>query len=593
MVESSKATSGRRPARASPPSTISKSTRKVSIDCVPAQMAYPASTATSSRSMNAMGTARTDLPRSLPLFPAVPLLVMLLVAACGGDDLLLPRDGEPARIAAIQGENVRATVGQPLTDSLVAQVTDPAGRPVPGIEVTFVPPPGAVIAPAEPVRTDTQGNAAVHYTLSTTAGDQTVEARAEIVPESNAVATFHVAADPESAESLAVAGGDAQSAEVSTVLPQSLSVKAVDRYGNGVSGVEVVWQANAGGAVSPETVVTGSDGRAAIARTLGDHPGPYGTVARADGLTGSPVTFTATGVAAPQPALTLVTQPSEAATAGVPLQRQPELQLQDPFGAPLAQEGVSVTAQIATGNGSLGGKTTVKSDPTGKVAFTDLELRGEVGLRTLIFAADGFTPITSSEIEVGAGPPSNDERGVQVRNGSAGTATPITIRLKDDFGNPISGAGAKLTVGVEGANPTANLEVRDEGNGSYSASYTPVHTGRDVISVQFQSQPLAGGHFESSVSPGPPDPGASTARVTSNGVFFIAVRVEVTVRDAQGNPVGHGGDRVTVIPNGGDPRSAKDNGNGTYTDQFVLVGSSVSVAVLLNGSPLGGSPFTP
>jgi adhesin/invasin len=545
--------------------------------------------------MNAKGMARTDPARSVPLLPAVSLFILLLLSACGGDDLLLPRDGEPARIAAIQGDNVRATVGQPLTESLVAQVTDPAGRPVPGVEVTFVAPelPGAVIEPADPVRTDDQGNAAVHYTLSTIAGDQMVEARAEIVPESNAVATFHVAADPESPESLAIADGNPQSAEVSTVLPDSLAVKVVDRYGNGVSGVEVAWQASGGGAVNPETVVTGPDGRAATARTLGDRPGPYGTVARADGLAGSPVAFTATGVAAPQPALILVTQPSEVGAAGVPLQRQPELQLQDPFGAPLAQEGVSVTAQIANGSGSLGGKTTAKSDAAGKVAFTDLELRGETGSRTLIFAADGFTPVTSSEIAVGPGPPSGGESEVHVPNGSAGSPTAISIRLKDEFGNPIMDAGSKLAVGVDGANPASNLEVREEGNGSYTAAYTPVHTGRDVISVQFQGQPLGGGPFESTVSPGPADPGTSTARVTSNGVFFIAVQVLVTVRDAQGNLVGHGGDRVTVIPNGGEPRTAEDHGDGTYTDQFVLVGSSVSVAISLNGVPLAGSPFNP
>ncbi|MFL5475475.1 MAG: Ig-like domain-containing protein [Gemmatimonadales bacterium] len=518
---------------------------------------------------------------------------MLLVAACGGDDLLLPRDGEPARIAPVQGENVRATVGQPLTESLVAQVTDPAGRPVPGVEVTFVPPPGAVIDPAEPVQTDPQGNAAVHYTLSTTAGDQMVKATAEIVPESNAVATFHVAADPESPESLTIAGGDAQSAEVSTLLPDSLSVKAVDRYGNGVSGVEVAWQANGGGAVSPETVMTGSDGRAATARTLGDRPGPYGTAARAEGLAGSPIAFTATGVAAPQPALTLVIQPSEVAAAGVPLQRQPELQLQDPFGALLAQEGVSVTAQIANGNGSLGGKTTAKSDATGKVAFSDLELRGETGSRTLIFAADGFTPVTSSEIAVRPGPPSAEESAVQVPDGSAGSPTSITIRLKDEFGNPISDAATDIAISIDGANPTSNLPVIEEGNGSYSASYVPVHTGRDVISLQFRGEPLRGGRFESNVSPGPADAKASTARVTTNGVFFISVQVVVTARDAHGNLVGHGGNEVTVIPNGGKPRTAKDNGGGIYTDQFVLVGSSISVAILLDGTPIGGSPFTP
>ncbi|MFL5547526.1 MAG: hypothetical protein ACJ8AQ_08220, partial [Gemmatimonadales bacterium] len=150
-----------------------------------------------------------------------------------------------------------------------------------------------------------------------------------------------------------------------------------------------------------------------------------------------------------------------------------------------------------------------------------------------------------------------------------------------------------IAISIDGANPTSNLPVIEEGNGSYSASYVPVHTGRDVISLQFRGEPLRGGRFESNVSPGPADAKASTARVTTNGVFFISVQVVVTARDAHGNLVGHGGNEVTVIPNGGKPRTAKDNGGGIYTDQFVLVGSSISVAILLDGTPIGGSPFTP
>ena len=248
-----------------------------------------------------MGMARTDPARGVLLLPAVSLFTLLLLAACGGDDLLLPRDGEPARIAAVNAENLTATVGQPLADSLVAEVTDPAGRPVPGVEVTFVPPDGASIQPTEPVTTNASGQAAVHYVLSTTAGDQVVEARASaIVPDTNGLTSFHVAAQPESPESLAMAGGNGQTAQVSTMLPESLAVRAVDRFGNGVPGVEVIWQSTGGGEVSPQTDTTGADGRAAVAHTLGNSPGSYGAVAEAQALEGPPIAFIATGGACPE-----------------------------------------------------------------------------------------------------------------------------------------------------------------------------------------------------------------------------------------------------------------------------------------------------
>jgi hypothetical protein len=523
----------------------------------------------------------------------LPASVFLLLAACGGDDLLLPRDGEPARISAFAGDSQHTTVGQALPDSLVAQVTDPAGRPVAGVEVTFVPPSGAIVSPADPVRTDADGRAAAQYTLSTVSGDQIVEARAPIVPETNAVASFHITANPEVPESLAMAGGNRQQAEVSTVLPESLAVMAVDRYGNGVPGIEVSWQANGGGDVSPATVVTGADGRAKAARTLGDRPGQYGAVARAEALGGSPVAFTATAVAAPQPSLLLQVQPSENAEAGVPLERQPELQLQDPFGAPLAQEGVSVTAQIATGSGSLGGKTTARSDGSGKVTFTDLEFRGDIGPHTLIFAADGFTPVTSAQITVRPGPPSADETSIQVPDGSAGAPTPITVRLRDEFGNAITGAAGDFALSVTGANPASNLPVSEEGSGSYTASYVPLHVGQDVITIEFRGVALGGGHFESVVRAGAADPTTTTARVTASGVIFIVVQVEVVTRDAQGNLLNRGGDQVVVVPNGGQPRVAEDRGDGTYVDQFVMFASGISVAINLNGVPLSGSPFSP
>jgi Filamin/ABP280 repeat len=544
-------------------------------------------------------TNERSIPGSLRLIASFALL---LLGACGGDNLLLPRDGEPAKIAPVNAENLVATVGQPLGDSLVALVTDPAGRPVPGVVVTFVPPDGASTQPAEPVTTDAGGRAAVQYVLSTTAGDQVVEARASIVPETNGVTSFHVAAQPESPESLAMAGGDAQTAQVSTVLPESLAVKAVDRFGNGVPGVEVTWQPTGGGDLTPRTDTTGADGRAAVARTLGDSPGSYGAVAKAEALGGPPVAFIATAIPAPKPVLALVTPPSVTAVAGVPLEQPPEIQLQDPTGAPLPREGVKVTVDVGGGEGSLGGGTSKASDANGRVAFTGLEFRGGTGTRTLIFSAPGFTPAISPEILVRPGEPSGARSSLSVSNGQAGQKTTITLRLKDDFDNDIAGASADLSIRINGANAGSDIAVTETSSGTYTGSYVPVHSGRDEVTIEFHGQELPGASAVSTVAPGPADPSTSTAQVTKNGVFFVQVDVVVTTRDAQGNPLNHGGDEVEIIPNGGRPRTCApvqqaqtcvDRENGTYVDRFIVLGNSISVAIRLNGNPLSGSPFTP
>jgi hypothetical protein len=467
----------------------------------------------------------------------------------------------------------------------------------------FVPRAGGAVAPSDRVTTGGDGRAAVSYTLSPVAGEQIVEARAPIEPATNAMATIRVQADPDVPQGLVEDGGNGQSAQVSTVLPTALAVKAVDQFGNGVPGVEVTWESNGGSEVNPTSVMTGADGRATTALLLGDRPGTYGAVATADALDGLAVPFTATAIAAPRPELVLTVPPSAEAAAGVALDQQPVIQLQDPFGVPLAQEGVRVTVQVAQGEGSLGGRTTATSDAGGRVVFTDLELRGETGTRTLIFAADGFTPVTSSEIAVRPGPPAAGQSSFSVPDGTAGESTTITVRLRDEFGNTVSRAASNLSINVSGANTSSGLPVTDNGDGSYSASYVPVRSGTDEITVRFGDQVLGDGPQQSRVEPGAPDPATTTAQVTRTGVFFVRIDVLITVRDSQGNPVGHGGDDIRISANDSAPRSCApldenegtcvDNGDGTYVDAFVIIAGSVTVNITLNGTQISGSPYTP
>jgi hypothetical protein len=518
--------------------------------------------------------------------------MLLALAACGGDDLLLPSSGEPSRIEVVGGNGQTGIVGQALGSPLVVLVTDPANRPVPEVEVAFIAPAGAELTPNDTVLTGSDGRATVSYTLATVSGEQIIEARAKpVVPSASLTTTFSQTAEPESASELVMAGGDGQTAEVRTALEDSLVVKAVDRFGNGVPGIEVTWEA-ADGAVSPTTVLTGAGGRAATQRTLGQRPGIYLTTAAAE-LQGSPVPFEATGIAPPSPQLVVVTQPSAIASAGIPFTRQPVLQLQSAAGAPLLQADVAVTVQIASGGGSLGGNTSATSNAQGRVSFEDLSIRGQPGRRTLLFAAIDFTPVTSGEIDVTPGVPSPGESSAEVPNGTAGAATTISVRLEDEFGTGVAGSPGSIAISVSGANPAGSLPVTDRGGGSYTASYVPTRVGADNVDVRINGTAVAGSPFTSTVVHGPASPSTTTATVVKSGFFFYRLDASVTTRDAQGNLLGEGGDQINILVDGS-PTTVRDNGNGTYTmDPVITLNPNPTVDITLNGVPISGSPYRP
>jgi hypothetical protein len=251
---------------------------------------------------------------------------------------------------------------------------------------------------------------------------------------------------------------------------------------------------------------------------------------------------------------------------------------------------VAVTVQIASGGGSLGGRITIRSNAEGVVTYTDLSIRGEPGERTLIFAASDFTSAISTEIDVAPGPPLASASSASVPNGTAGAATEIIVELKDAFGTPVEGAAGDILVSVSGSNSASSLNVSDRGDGSYSASYTPVLAGTDQVDVRVNGTPVPGSPFVSMVAPGPADASMTTAVVTRGGFFGSRIDAVITTRDAQGNLLGRGGDDVKVQLNGEPPVSAVDHGNGTYSQTFFSF-LPVTITITLNGVPIAGSPF--
>jgi hypothetical protein len=193
----------------------------------------------------------------------------------------------------VSGDGQTGTVGTQLGAPLVVRVVDGNGNPVPGVQVTFAGSGGGSMTPAT-ASTDANGAAQALATLGTAAGAYTFTASAQVAAGSPQGFTATAVAGP--AATLAIASGDGQSAPAGAVLPQPLRALVTDRYGNPVAGTAVGFaSAGGGGSVSPASAMSGADGAAATTATLGPLAGANEFTASAPGLTGSPVTFRATG----------------------------------------------------------------------------------------------------------------------------------------------------------------------------------------------------------------------------------------------------------------------------------------------------------
>jgi PKD repeat protein len=277
----------------------------------------------------------------------------LLLAACGGADLLLPGDGVPARIGILHGDGQFGRMGEPLAQPLVVEVTDSRGRPVNGVAVAFEftsAGPGADIVP-DSATTDANGEANAQLVLGNTIGPQT--GQASVVAEGSRApkTSFTVMAVPKNADGIAAVSGDDQTGAAGSKLRQPLVVEVTDARGNPISGVRIDWAAEGGGSVSDASNTTDENGRASVERTLGPTLGQQTTLASSEGRAGSPVTFTHTATAGSASSLTIVSGNNQTAAPGSRLPADLVVRLVDGEGNGVP--GTAVTWVVGIGGGSV------------------------------------------------------------------------------------------------------------------------------------------------------------------------------------------------------------------------------------------------
>ena len=93
---------------------------------------------------------------------------------------------------------------------------------------------------------------------------------------------------------ISMVDGSGQDAPVGTALPDPLRVLVTDADGAPLADITVTWVVVSGGGSIPSTSVTGQDGVATAVFTLGPATGEQSARAELSGVSGSPVTFTAT-----------------------------------------------------------------------------------------------------------------------------------------------------------------------------------------------------------------------------------------------------------------------------------------------------------
>jgi hypothetical protein len=525
-------------------------------------------------------------------FPAL-LFLLLLTTGCG-QDLVLPRQGDPALVAVVAGQGQQGVVGDAVPDSLVIKVTDFEGRPVAGQPIgTNLISGGSIEAAA--ARTDEGGRLAFRWILGTQAGTQTVEIG---VGDSSGIShktVFSATALPAAAKGLQRIGGDGQVAEAGQLLPEMLAVKVTDKYGNGVSGVKVVWNPGDGG-VDPTSSLSNSTGRAETAWTLGGGTGQQSLVAKLDPIPSVTVGFTATATPGAPPMLEIVTQPSDTAHHNVPFPRQPVIQVADPTGTPQAISGIPVSAAVASGGGTLSGQTTVLTDGAGRATFTNLSLFGPTGDYVLLFAAPGYLTVTSHDIRLVQRGPSASLSSISANplSISAGTGSAvITVTMRDSIGLPIQGLRVTLTASGSGNTVTQPSQVTDAaGQTTGSLSSTIAETKRVKASV---GALRLDDEVDITVVAGAPAPSTTDAKV-DKGRRLRFTDIEIETRDVFGNDIKIGGFASHFVIRVSGTNSATptvlDNNDGTYSAQYLPISKGTDrVDITFDGNPISGSPY--
>src|SRR5687767_14598772 len=275
--------------------------------------------------------------------------------------------GPPSKMTVNAGDNQSVAAGAAVPVAPSVKVTDAGDNPIAGVAVTFAVATGGGSITGASATTNASGIATVGgWTLGTAAGPNTLRATSPAI--AGVTVTFQAAGGAGPAANVAALAGNNQTATSGGLVPVRPAVKVTDANGNFVAGFTVTFEpASGSGSVTGGSAVTDASGVATVGSwRLGTAVGAQTLVATASGLTGSPVTFTATGVAPVASTIAALAGNGQTARPGFAVATTPSVIVTDPAGIPVA--GVAVTFAVTGGDGSItGASTTTNADGVAQV----------------------------------------------------------------------------------------------------------------------------------------------------------------------------------------------------------------------------------
>jgi hypothetical protein len=382
---------------------------------------------------------------------------------------------------------------------------------------------------------------------------------------------------PGPASSIAMASGDGQSGIAGAALANPLVVMVKDSSGNPVGGVSVAFSVIAGGGtLSATSSATGSDGRASAVLTLGTAAGTNTVIATSAGLSGSPVTFSATGLAGALASIA-VTPNSATIISG-------NTQQFTAAGRDANNNTVSVTPtwSVTGGIGSIttGGLFSAVVSGSGAVVAASGSVSGSASLTV--------TPGSGSNISMVSG---------NSQSGTVGTTlpNPFVVIVRDANSNPVSGVSVafaitsgngslSVTSVITGADGVASA-VLTLGTAAGTNAVTATSTGLTGSPVTFSATGLSG--LASSLAMVSGDGQSGIVGTTLPNSFVVIVK------DANNNPVsgasvtfaitsGNGSLSVTSTTTGSDGKASTTLTLGTMAGANSVTATSTG----LSGSPV-------
>jgi len=429
--------------------------------------------------------------------------------------------GEAKRIVRVFGDQQTRNVGTILSDSLVVQVTDDFNNPVSGIDVTFsVKSGGGVIVENQPVKSDTNGNAYVHYILGDEPGENQVQAESPGLLGSPIF--FTETGVTNAASQMSYVSGNQQTGIAGKPLAQPFKVYISDVNGDPVKGVTVTFKTILGtGHMTHDQVTSDAYGIAAAKLILAPEEGSNIVNAEAPGLSGSPVTFVANGVPGTAEKLVMVSGDNQSIGVGH-ISNNMVVRAVDHNGNPV--EGVTVHFEVTQGDASLVTEADEATNTDG-LAFAAVRLGTRTGQILVNASSDGLngSPITFHIQALSAPAEKLLLFAGDHQNGTVGSMLPFPIQAKvvDHFENPVPNYSVTFVI--------------TDGGGSFGANQPVQTNSAGIASVNWIMGPAPGTNTAMAVASGlQGSPIQFTAQAFNNNLpSFTARTPDLTVIEKQ------------------------------------------------------------